>query len=202
VNDAPVAQNGTWTTTAGTPVSGTLVASDVDGNQLTFALATSGTKGTTTITNASTGAFIYTPNAGTSGKDTFTFVANDGMINSNVATIAVTIISPPAAPSNLTAAVQYPGAGKNKALQGVKLTWVDRSDNETRFRIQRCQVTGKGSTVACTYPSTSDVTVPANSITWFDPASSLIRSATYRYHVRSENAAGSSGWVEVQVTVP
>ncbi len=201
VNDAPVAQNGTWTTTAGTPVNGTLGASDVDGNQLTFALVTSGTKGTATITNPSTGAFVYTPNAGTSGTDTFTFVANDGTINSNMATVAVTINAPPAAPSSLTAAVQYSGAGKNKALQGVRLTWVDSSDNETRFRIQRCQVTGKGSTVTCTYSSTSDVTVAANSTTWLDPASSLTRSASYRYHVRSENAAGSSGWVEVQVTV-
>jgi hypothetical protein len=86
-------------------------------------------------------------------------------------------------------------------MQRVNLTWVDNSSNETVFRIQRCQVTGKGNTLACSYPSTVDVTVPKDSITWFDPASSLTRSGTYRYHVRSENAAGSSGWVEVQVTV-
>jgi uncharacterized repeat protein (TIGR03803 family)/VCBS repeat-containing protein len=203
VNDAPVAQNGTASTTAGTPVSGTLVASDVDGNQLTSAIVTNGAKGTATITNASTGSFIYTPNTGTTGTDTFTFRANDGTVNSNAATITVTIITapPPVAPSNLTATVQYSGTGKNKALQGVKLTWVDNSSNETVFRIQRCQVTGKVNALACTYPSTVDVTVPKDSITWLDSATSLTRSATYRYHVRSENAAGSSGWVEVQVTV-
>src|SRR5207248_54508 len=107
----------------------------------------------------------------------------------------------PAAPSNLTAAIQSTGAGKNKVFQGVKLTWLDNSTNETLFRIQRCQMTGAGKTKTCTYPTTS-WTVSANVTTYFDPAASLSGSGTYKYHVRSENSAGGSAWVEVQVAVP
>src|SRR5262249_15867769 len=51
VNDAPVAQNGTLAVTAGAPATGTLSATDVDSPSLTYAMVTSGTKGTAAITN-------------------------------------------------------------------------------------------------------------------------------------------------------
>jgi VCBS repeat-containing protein len=198
VNDAPVAQGGTASTIAGRPVSGVLTATDADGDQLFYTIVTNGTKGTATTTDH--GAFVYTPNSGAAGTDTFTFVANDGAATSNAATVVVTIAGLPAAPSNLTANAQYSGAGKNKTLQGVRLTWVDNSSDETLFRIQRCQITGKGSTLACNYTSTFNVTVPVNSVTYLD--GTAVARATYRYRVRSENAAGSSGWIEVQIAVP
>ena len=203
VNDAPVAQNGAASAPAGGSTGGTLVAGDVDGNQLTYSLVSNGAKGIATITNATTGTYTYTANSGTSGTDTFTFRVSDGTLISNVATVTVTITVPPspAAPANLSAAVQYSGTGKNKVVQGVQLTWSDVSGNESQFRIQRCQVTGKGRAQTCTYPVTSTV-MPSNSTSYFDSASSLTRPATYRYRVRSENAAGESVWVEVQVSVP
>jgi hypothetical protein len=201
-NDAPVALNGAASVPAGGFTSGTLVATDVDGNPLTYSLVSNGTKGVATITNASTGSYTYSANSGTSGTDTFTFRVSDGTVTSNTATVTVTITAPPppAAPANLSATVQYSGSGKNKVLQGVQLTWSDASSNENQFRIQRCQVTGKGRTQTCTYPATSTI-VPSNSTGYFEPASSLTRPATYRYRVRSENAVGESVWVEVQVSV-
>ena len=203
VNDAPVAQNGVASAAAGSSTSGTLVASDIDGNPLTYSMVGNGTKGVAVITNASTGTYTYTANSGTSGTDTFSFKVSDGTVNSNTATITVTITGPvpPAAPSNLSAAVQYSGTGKNKVLQGVQLTWLDMSGNEDQFRIQRCQVTGRGKTQTCTYP-TGSTSVGSNSTAYFDPAASLSRGSTYRYRVRSENVAGASVWVEVQVAVP
>jgi hypothetical protein len=56
-NHAPVASNGSTSVTAGASVSGSLVASDADGNTLTYSIVTNGAKGTATITDASTGAF-------------------------------------------------------------------------------------------------------------------------------------------------
>lgn len=99
VNDAPVAQNGVASTFMATPVNGTLVATDIDSPALTFATATNGSKGTAVITNTATGAYTYTPAAGQSGIDTFTFRANDGALDSNVATVTVSIASnrPPVA---------------------------------------------------------------------------------------------------------
>jgi hypothetical protein len=68
-----------------------LNASDSDGNPLTFSLVANGSKGVAAITNASTGAFTYTPNAGAQGSDSFTFKVNDGQADSNVAVVNVTI---------------------------------------------------------------------------------------------------------------
>ena len=50
--------------------SGFLGAADADGDGLTYSILSNGSKGTAAVTNASTGAFTYTPNAGqtTAGK--------------------------------------------------------------------------------------------------------------------------------------
>ncbi len=98
-NRAPVASNGSLTTMVNTTATGTLVASDADGNALTYSLVTNGSKGTATVTNRSTGAYSYTPNTGVTGTDTFTFKANDGTADSNVATITVTINAANRAPT-------------------------------------------------------------------------------------------------------
>ncbi|MBF0628007.1 MAG: tandem-95 repeat protein [Magnetococcales bacterium] len=91
VNDTPVAAAGTLTVTEDVSATGTLSASDVDGDSLTYSVVTQGAKGTVTITNAATGAFNYVPNANANGSDTFTFKANDGTVDSTPATITVTI---------------------------------------------------------------------------------------------------------------
>jgi len=93
VNDAPVADNASITTNENSPVSGTLVANDIDGDSLQYSVVTQATLGSVVVTNAATGAFTYTPNANASGVDSFSFVANDGSINSNEALVNVTIVA-------------------------------------------------------------------------------------------------------------
>ncbi|RAV21273.1 DUF4832 domain-containing protein [Paenibacillus contaminans] len=118
-NTAPEAADQALQTAANTPVSGMLLASDGDSDSLTFSIVTNGQKGTAAITDAATGAFTYTPLAGQSGTDTFTFRANDGRSDSNVATVTVTI-EPGAEPSN-QAPVAQDGAvttQANKAVSG------------------------------------------------------------------------------------
>jgi VCBS repeat-containing protein len=90
VNDAPVAQTGSFTTPANTPFTGQVIATDVDGDPLTYTITTQPTKGTVTV-NPSTGVFTYTPLAGRTGPDFFRFKANDGKVNSGAARINVTI---------------------------------------------------------------------------------------------------------------
>jgi VCBS repeat-containing protein len=90
VNDAPVAVAGSFTTPVVTPFNGGLVASDVDGNPLTYSITTAPTKGTLTV-NASTGAFTYTPLAGRTGADSFKFRVNDGTVNSAIVTVSIVI---------------------------------------------------------------------------------------------------------------
>ena len=105
-NRPPVASDGTASVTAGASVSGTLSVSDPDGDALTYAIVANGSQGTAVVTNASTGAYTYTANTGTSGDDTFTFQATDSHgAASNVATVTVDIQPPPACATDVTGSV-------------------------------------------------------------------------------------------------
>ena len=90
-NGTPAAQNGSITTDEDTATLGQLAATDPDLDALTFSIVADGTLGSATVTDAAAGTFIYTPNANANGQDTFTFKANDGTADSNVATVTVTI---------------------------------------------------------------------------------------------------------------
>ena len=88
VNDAPVAQDGSNTKEEDTDQTITLSASDVDGDDLTYTIETAPTNGTVTLTGAEA---VYTPNENFNGTDSFTFTSSDGTIESNLATIIITV---------------------------------------------------------------------------------------------------------------
>ncbi|MBF0627035.1 MAG: SUMF1/EgtB/PvdO family nonheme iron enzyme [Magnetococcales bacterium] len=91
INHAPVAAAGTLTVSRDAAATGTLRATDDDGDGLTYRVITNGSKGRVTLTDSATGAYRYTPNSGVTGTDTFTFRVNDGSVDSNLARITVTI---------------------------------------------------------------------------------------------------------------
>lgn len=95
-NDPPVAQGGTLAAVKNTPKDGALMASDVDvGDALTYSIVANGALGQADVTDVATGAYTYTPNQDAIGTDSFTFKVNDGSVDSNIATITVTISDPP-----------------------------------------------------------------------------------------------------------
>lgn len=104
-NNLPVANNQSISTNEDTPTAGTLVATDVDGDTLSYSVVANGAKGTVVITNTATGAFTYTPSLNQNGSDAFTFRANDGKGNSNTATVTVSINAVNDAPVALTDSV-------------------------------------------------------------------------------------------------
>jgi hypothetical protein len=91
-NHPPVANNQTVTTNQDTAKAVTVSATDVDGDTLTYSIVTSPIHGTLsgTLPNVT-----YTPVANYSGSDSFTFKANDGKVDSNIATVSVTVSSQP-----------------------------------------------------------------------------------------------------------
>ena len=91
-NTAPVATNVAFSTNEDTATSGALTATDANGDAVTYAIVTNGSLGTATVTDAATGAFTFVPNADVNGTDTFTFRANDGTADSNVATVSVSVL--------------------------------------------------------------------------------------------------------------
>jgi len=90
IDERPEAFDGTLSLAEDTAGSATLAAGGSSCYPHTFSLVTNGTLGTVTITDPTTGAYAYTPNANANGTDSFTFVADNGLV-SNTATVTVTI---------------------------------------------------------------------------------------------------------------
>src|SRR2546426_3519322 len=91
---------------------------------------------------------------------------------------------PPAAPTSLIA---KPVSGSQ-----INLTWSDNATTEDGFRIERCQGAGCSAFVEI-------ATVPANVTTYQDTG--LTPGASYSYHVRAYNAAGTSSYSNVATAI-
>ena len=90
VNDAPVANAESFTTSEDTAIEITLTASDIEGDGLTYEIFSGPSHGTlSTITD--TNKVTYTPNANFNGSDSFTFEVNDGTTYSEAKTISLTV---------------------------------------------------------------------------------------------------------------
>jgi hypothetical protein len=98
-NSPPVAGTDTYSTDENTlliePAPGVLGNdTDTDGDTLSAVLVSSPSHGTVTL-NAD-GSFTYTPAAGYSGPDSFTYKAGDGAASSEPATVTITVTPAPA----------------------------------------------------------------------------------------------------------
>lgn len=88
VNHPPVAQDQSVTIDEDVAKAITPVATDPDGDPLTYQIVTQPVHGTLSGTPPS---LIYTPATGYYGSDGFAFRANDGKLDSNTATVSITI---------------------------------------------------------------------------------------------------------------
>jgi VCBS repeat-containing protein len=94
-NHAPVANDDSYSTDEDTvltvPAATGVLANDtdLDGDALTAIKLANPSHGTVTLN--SNGSFTYTPETGYYGDDTFTYKANDGQAESNVATVTITV---------------------------------------------------------------------------------------------------------------
>jgi hypothetical protein len=92
---APVAANDTYRVTTHTtltvpPLLGVLV--NDTGHKLDALRVTAPGHGTLTLRQ--NGSFVYSPQAGFTGTDSFTYVAKDGAVSSNVATVTLQVAAP------------------------------------------------------------------------------------------------------------
>jgi hypothetical protein len=85
-------------TPAGDTVNWTPIISNPDGNLLTCSIVTPPAYGTATVSADCSGG-TYTPNPGFSGNDSFTYKANNGLIDSAPGVVSVTVLTnlPPTA---------------------------------------------------------------------------------------------------------
>ncbi|MFL6229228.1 MAG: Ig-like domain-containing protein [Pyrinomonadaceae bacterium] len=96
VNDAPTVEGQSAETNEDTAKAVALAGSDPDGDSLTYIVVAPPAHGTASVSGANV---TYTPNANYNGTDSFTFKANDGALDSGVATASVTVNAVNDAPS-------------------------------------------------------------------------------------------------------
>jgi formylglycine-generating enzyme required for sulfatase activity len=111
-NNAPVANNQSVTTSEDTAKAITLTGSDAEGNALTFVIVTNPAHGTLSGSGANR---TYTPAANYNGSESFTFKVNDGTLDSNIATVSITVTAVNDAPvivSGPTATPNPPSVGQ------------------------------------------------------------------------------------------
>ena len=153
-NVAPVANSQNLRTPQNTPLTFALTASDANNDALTFRIVSQPKNGKL---SGNAARLTYTPNDGFSGSDTFTFVANDGKADSNVATITVQVLAdtpvnqaPVAQSQTLRTKINTPLALALKAT--------DANNDALTFRIVSQPKNGKlsGSAANLTYTPNDD----------------------------------------------
>ncbi len=88
-NDAPVADGQSFTTSEDTGRTVALTGSDIDGDSLSYHIVSPPSHGT--LSGVSFIGMTYTPDADYNGADSFTFKTNDGALDSNPATVSITV---------------------------------------------------------------------------------------------------------------
>ncbi|MEN8178484.1 MAG: Ig-like domain-containing protein, partial [Pseudomonadota bacterium] len=126
VNIAPVAVDDTYSTEQDVelvvPAPGVLGNdSDADGDTLTAAPTSIAANGVVTLND--NGSFLYVPNAGYTGPDSFTYVANDGFVDSNEATVNINVTQ-----GNLLPVAD--AGGPYEGTAGVELTFDGTGSND------------------------------------------------------------------------
>ena len=95
VNPPPSCENTFLTTAAGQAATAGLSCADQSGASVTYAIVSGPTHGSLGILHQSTGQVSYTPDAGFSGSDSFTYRASSANGTSNTATAQITVNPPP-----------------------------------------------------------------------------------------------------------
>ena len=92
VNDAPVPNDSSDTTAEDTPGDGSVGASDVDGDPLTYVVTDPPDHGTLVL-DPNTGGYVYTPHPDYNGGDSFSFSVSDGTVTIPGGDVTLTVIA-------------------------------------------------------------------------------------------------------------
>ncbi len=190
LNHAPTAANNSYSMVAGGVLSisapGVLLNdADSDGDTIIARLASGPTKGTLVLNN--NGAFTYTPKAGFTGKDVFSYRANDGALDSNLANVTITVVAN-------KAPVAKNDSGTSKLRNSVTIN-VLANDTDTDGSLNPATVTIES---APTYGGS--VVVNVNGSVTYSPRVGFVGLDSFTYSVR-DNYGAKSNFAKVTVTV-
>jgi hypothetical protein len=94
-NIPPIASNQTLTVYGDAPTNLTLIASDWNGDPLTFRTNSAPLRGINSHFNPANGTLLYSPVRGYRGADLFQYSATDGFATSSIATLTLIVVAPP-----------------------------------------------------------------------------------------------------------
>ena len=171
-------------------VEGTILASDADGDTLTYLLSADGGHGTAVVNPD--GTYSYTPNAGFFGTDAFTVQVQDGNGKFTTQQISVSVIEQNHAPEtagvfNASVAdftgsqsyIEVPDNTVNNMAQGTIEAWIylDSNDNEV---IYGYQAHGVNSAAFLQIGKNAFADLPDGTVSWrpYNGAPFLTSSAT------------------------
>jgi large repetitive protein len=182
VNDAPTTQNASASGNEDTVITGALSASDVDGDQLGFALAPNGGPAHGTVTIDPNGTYSYVPNANFNGTDAFTYTVSDGKGGTATATVSLNVAAVNDAPTTSGGSA----AGNEDAAIYGTVTGADIDGDALNFAL------GQG-------PAHGTVTLNADGTYIYTPAANYFGADTFTYTVSDGKGGTATGTVSVAV---
>ena len=184
VNNNPVADSQTVSTDEDTALPITLTATDLNGDALTYSVADSPIHG---ILSGTAPDLVYSPNANYNGPDSFSFNANDGTVDSNNATVSITVTAVNDAPiamndvfstaENTTLVIAGPGV----------------LGNDTDIDLEAL------SAVLDTSPSSGNLTLNANGSFTYSPETNFNGTDSFTYHANDGSVDSNIATVSIIV---
>ena len=180
INDAPIANNMSVSTNENRikQLEITLEANDVDGDNLTFSIVGDVSDGTTSINN---NIVSYTPSQDWNGTDTFTYKANDGNVDSNVATVTITVNAVNDAPTTSDISIS---TNEDNAVS-ITLVGTDIENDNLAFFIEQ-------------QPSSGTVTIDGNSAL-YTPSQDWNGTDTFTYKANDGTNNSNTSTVSIAV---
>jgi VCBS repeat-containing protein len=174
------------TTLKNTAVSGAVVATDVDGDVLTFSKGTDPSHGTVFVNED--GKWTYTPRTGYTGSDSFTVVVSDGKGGTATATITIQVNEPPNQAPTIGAQDLQKTTLKNTAVSGTVVA-TDADGDALTF--------SKG-----TNPSNGTVVVNGNGTWTYTPAPGFTGMDSFTVTVSDGKGGTATATITIQVNEP
>ncbi len=181
-NDGPVTAGGTASGTEDGIVTGQIVASDVDGDALTFGLSSNGGPANGTVSIAPDGSYTYTPNANFNGTDSFTYTVSDGKGGTTTGTISVDVASV----NDLPETAGGTAAGTEDNAVAGQLTATDADGDPLAYSLENAPVNGT-------------VTLNLDGSYTYTPAANFNGADSFTYTVSDGKGGFATGTVEVSV---
>ncbi len=183
-NDAPTTSGAIVSGNEDGTISGQVTGHDIDGDTLTFGLASNGGPAHGTVTFNPDGTFVYTPAANYNGTDSFTYTVSDGKGGTVTGTVSVNVAALNDAPTTANSTAQ---TDEDSPLFG-RVTAHDTDGDALSFAL-----TANGA------PAHGTVTLNADGTYAYTPAANYHGTDSFTYTVSDGNGGTTTGTVTIEI---